>query len=358
VTQRTDAEPAQDGRVIASHGRDALVLDDAGQSVPCRLEGRRLSVVCGDRVRWVRARGEGAAGRITEVRPRATVLARLNLRGEVEPVAANLTQLVCVVAPLPAPDFGLCDRYLAAAEWAGLKACVVASKSDLADPSGALAATLGEYVRIGYPVVRASKRAADGVGLLTARLAGETSVLVGQSGVGKSSLINRLVPGVEARVEEVSRATEQGRHTTSTSSLYQLPTGGELIDSPGVRFLAAIAGAARPRRRVSRNRGARPRLPVPGLQAPARTRLRRRHGRRRRAHHGAAAGELSRAAGPGRADGAARAAVQAMSWRPASACASVPPSTYSSSPPTGTPWAMRERGCRPVTISRKCAVAS
>ena len=110
--------------------------------------------------------------------------------------------------PCPRADFGLCDRYLAAAEWAGLKACIVANKSDLADPSGALAATLEEYVRIGYPVVRASKRAADGIAELTARLAGETSVLVGQSGVGKSSLINRLVPGVEARVEEVSRATE------------------------------------------------------------------------------------------------------------------------------------------------------
>lgn len=235
MKQGPDPVPAQDGRVVASHGRDAIVLDDAGRTVPCRLEGRRLAVVCGDRVRWLRARGEGAAGRITEVRPRTTVLARLNLRGETEPVAANLTQLVVVVAPVPAADFGLCDRYLAAAEWAGLKACIVANKSDLADPSGTLAATLDEYVRIGYPVVRASKRAADCIAELTARLAGETSVLVGQSGVGKSSLINRLVPGVEARVEEVSRATELGRHTTSTSSLYGLPTGGELIDSPGVR---------------------------------------------------------------------------------------------------------------------------
>lgn len=235
MKQEPDPVPAQDGRVVASHGRDAVVVDDAGRTVPCRLEGRRLAVVCGDRVRWVRARGEGAAGRITEVRPRATVLARLTLRGETEPVAANLTQLVVVLAPVPAADFGLCDRYLAAAEWAGLKACIVANKSDLADPSGTLAATLDEYARIGYPVVQASKRAADGVAELTARLAGETSVLVGQSGVGKSSLINRLVPGVEARVEEVSRATELGRHTTSTSSLYGLPTGGELIDSPGVR---------------------------------------------------------------------------------------------------------------------------
>lgn len=136
---------------------------------------------------------------------------------------------------MPAPDFGLCDRYLAAAEWNGLAGCIVANKCDLDDVSGMLAPALEDYVRIGYPVLRASKRLAEGVDALSERLAGETSALVGQSGVGKSSLTNRLVPGVEAAVDEVSRASESGRHTTSTASLYALPCGGELIDSPGVR---------------------------------------------------------------------------------------------------------------------------
>ncbi len=234
---RPDAA-AQDGRVISSHGRDAVVLDDAGSRVHCRLQGRKLAVVCGDRVHFVLADSEGAAGMITGVMPRATILARLNQRGETEPVAANLTQLACVVASVPAPDFGLCDRYLAAAEWAGLKALVVANKSDLAGHDGLLSSALDDYAGIGYPVVQTSKRAAQGVGDLATRLAGEISVLVGQSGVGKSSLINLLVPGVEARVDEVTRASESGRHTTSTSSLYQLPGGGELIDSPGVRDFA------------------------------------------------------------------------------------------------------------------------
>lgn len=248
---RPDEGPTRSGRVIASHGRDAVVLNGAGDRVRCRLQGRRLAVVCGDGVRFRLAPGEGAAGLITEVLPRRTTLARLSQRGESEPIAANLTQLAVVVAPLPAADFGLCDRYLAAAEWAGLKACIVANKSDLPDASGTLAA-LEEYVRIGYPVVRASKRATDGADALAARLAGEISVLVGQSGVGKSSLTNLLVPGVEARVDEVTRASESGRHTTSSSSLYPLPGGGELIDSPGVRDFApplpaprAIAGGFR-----------------------------------------------------------------------------------------------------------------
>ena len=226
------------GRVVASHGRDATVVDDAGQRVHCRLQGRRLAVVCGDRVHWSPATTEGGAGIVVEVLPRRNLLARIDARGVPEPVAANLTQIVAVLAPVPTPDFGLCDRYLAAAGWNGLSACVVANKCDLPDGDGRLGAVLADYARIGYAVVRASKRFADGVSMLRERLAGGTSVLVGQSGVGKSSLTNALVPGVEATVAEVTRASESGRHTTTTSALYELPSGGELIDSPGVRDFA------------------------------------------------------------------------------------------------------------------------
>lgn len=242
---RPPAAASQPGRVVVSHGRDAIVVDDSGRRVHCRLQGRRLAVVCGDHVRWAAALTERGAGIIAEVLPRRTELVRVNLRGEREPVAANLTQLVAVVAPVPAPDFGLCDRYLAAAEWAGLKACIVANKSDLPEAESRLAAGLEVFAHLRYPVVHASKHVADGAAALAQRLAGETSVLVGQSGVGKSSLTNLLVPGVEAAVNEVTRASESGRHTTTTSSLYQLPTGGELIDSPGVRDFAPPLPAPR-----------------------------------------------------------------------------------------------------------------
>jgi ribosome biogenesis GTPase len=235
----------RNGRVIASHGRDASVLDESGRTVHCRLRGRRLAVVCGDRVRWSEAATEGGGGVLVEVLPRRSLLARISARGDAEPVAANLTQLLAVVAPVPAPDFGLCDRYLAAASWNGLEACIVANKSDLPGADGASAAEFEDYIRIGYDVVRASKRREDGVDALRARLAGHTSVLVGQSGVGKSSLTNRLIPGVEAAVAEVSRASEAGRHTTTTASLYALPSGGEIIDSPGVRDFSPPLPAAR-----------------------------------------------------------------------------------------------------------------
>jgi ribosome biogenesis GTPase len=231
----TPVSPTLEGRVVASHGRDAMVVGSDGSRVHCRLQGRRLAVVCGDRVRWQSGSTEGGDGVIVELLPRVSLLARISSRGDPEPVAANLTQLVAVVAPVPAPDFGLCDRYLAAAEWNGLAACVVANKADLEDTGGTLDAPLADYARIGYPVLRASKRLADGVDALRKHLAGGTSVLVGQSGVGKSSLTNALVPGVAAAVDEVTRASESGRHTTTTAWLYTLPSGGELIDSPGVR---------------------------------------------------------------------------------------------------------------------------
>ncbi|TAK54704.1 MAG: ribosome small subunit-dependent GTPase A [Gammaproteobacteria bacterium] len=235
----------QAGRVVAAHGRDAVVENEDRERIRCRLAGRRHAVVCGDRVRWTAGETEGGGGTITAVLPRTTELARLNLRGAAEPVAANLSQLVAVLAPRPAADFGLCDRYLAAAEWAGLRACVVVNKFDLPDAPALLAAATATYRAAGYPVVRASRDGEGGVSELAARLAGETSVLVGQSGVGKSSLTNRLVPGVEAVVREISEAASAGRHTTTASTLYHLPGGGELIDSPGVRDFAPPLPAPR-----------------------------------------------------------------------------------------------------------------
>ena len=138
--------------------------------------------------------------------------------------------------------------------------------------------------RIGYAVVRASKRLADGVDALRERLAGETSVLVGQSGVGKSSLTNALVPGVEAAVAEVTRASESGRHTTTTSALYALPSGGELIDSPGVRDFAPPLPPPREIAGGFREIAARPPTAGSAIACTAASRAARWR-RRRRRHH-------------------------------------------------------------------------
>ena len=234
------------GRIVSSHGRRVVLEDEAGRRHACQLFGRRLQAVCGDHVQWTPASAEGAGGLVRSVEPRRSQLARTSLHGEAEVIVANLDQIVAVVAPLPAPDFGLCDRYLAAAEWAGLAAAVVMNKADLAEAADpALVAELEVYQDLGYAAVTSSKRLPGGVDDLRTVLGDRVSVLVGQSGVGKSSLLNQLVPGVEATVREISRATEEGRHTTTASALYHLPDGGDLMDSPGVRDFAPPLPAPR-----------------------------------------------------------------------------------------------------------------
>jgi ribosome biogenesis GTPase len=234
------------GRIISAHGRRVVVEDAGGNSHPCRLFGRRLHAVCGDRVTWVKEDAEGATGLVVGIEPRVTELARISSTGAGEVIVSNLDQLVAVIAPVPAPDFSICDRYLAAAEWSGLSAAVALNKADLPDAAlPSLEAELETYRALGYPAVRTSSHAAHGTDALESILHGRASVLVGQSGVGKSSLINLLVPGVEAAVQEISRASEEGRHTTTASALYHLPRGGELMDSPGVRDYAPPLPAPR-----------------------------------------------------------------------------------------------------------------
>jgi ribosome biogenesis GTPase len=236
--------PLLDGRIVASHGRQVQVEDAEGVRHACRLHGRRLEAVCGDEVQWAYAVAGDAQGTVYEILPRRTLLERLDGSGRTEPVVANLTQLVAVVAPQPAPDWFVVDRYLAGAEWAGLAAVVTVNKSELPG-ADALAEELANYAALGYAAVRCSTRAAPGADALAARLADESSVLVGLSGTGKSSLLNALVPEARAVTQEISAATEEGRHTTTTSALHRLASGGTLIDSPGVRDYAPALPTAR-----------------------------------------------------------------------------------------------------------------
>lgn len=236
--------PLQDGRIVASHGRQVTIEDAAGERHTCRLHGRRLGAVCGDAVRWGYASAGDDQGTVYEVLPRKTLLERSDSAGRIEPVVANLTQLVAVIAPQPAPDWFVVDRYLAGAEWAGLDALVTVNKSEL-EGAAAMQAELANYGAIGYGTVRCSTRAAPGTESLAARLAGGASVLVGQSGTGKSSLLNALVPEARAVTQEISAATEEGRHTTTTAALHRLASGGSLIDSPGVRDYAPAVPAPR-----------------------------------------------------------------------------------------------------------------
>ncbi|HEY1284029.1 MAG TPA: ribosome small subunit-dependent GTPase A [Steroidobacteraceae bacterium] len=224
-----------DARVTAVFGRDLLVRDAAGTEHRARVRGRRLTVVCGDDVA---CETDPAHGNVNVVagRPRRTALYRSNARGEAEPVVANVSRLFVVLAPRPTPDLFVLDRYLAAATSASIQATLVLNKRDLViDPE--LQAELDAYASAGYATVTCSARSGEGVDALIEASAHEVAALVGQSGVGKSSLIRRLIPEAEVEIGELMRE-EEGRHTTTTSRMFDLPRGGHLIDSPGVRDFA------------------------------------------------------------------------------------------------------------------------
>lgn len=223
-------------RVTATFGRHLLVRAADGTELRARPFGRTLTVVCGDEVRCRRdARHDEL--HVTEVLPRRTALYRANNRGGAEAVVANLTHLLVVLAPLPEPDLFIVDRYLAAATAGAVSAVLVVNKSDLG-VSQALGAELAVYGAAGYAVLHCAARGGTGLEALRATLgAGVIATLVGQSGVGKSSLVRSLVPQAEVATGALVR-TAEGRHTTTAARQFDLPSGAALIDSPGVRDFA------------------------------------------------------------------------------------------------------------------------
>ncbi len=227
------------GLVVAAFGQRGILETATGEKIPYLIKGRRLRVVCGDRVHWTRNAREDTAI-VGEILNRNNVLERMSPdQRPVEMLAANLSFMAIVFAPIPAPDWYLIDRYLCTAELMGCKAALIRNKDDL---QAELSDEINDYIDLGYDCVSVSAANGSGLNIVMEMLQTETGILVGQSGVGKSSLINQLVPGADVVVNEVSATTLEGKHTTTASLMYQLPTGGRLIDTPGVRdFVPALA---------------------------------------------------------------------------------------------------------------------
>lgn len=228
-----------EARVTGAFGRQVRVRSSDGRESPARPLGRGLGIICGDAVRCRRDARHGEV-HVLEVLPRRTALYRTNARGGAEAVLANLTRLLVVIAPLPVPDLFVADRYLAAAESARIAPVLVLNKADLGIDAR-LGAALRGYALAGYHWLEVSATTGEGLQALRAACLGHTAALVGQSGVGKSSLAAQLLPAERIEVGALARADE-GRHTTTAARLFELPGGGELIDAPGVRdFAPAIA---------------------------------------------------------------------------------------------------------------------
>ncbi|MDH3439544.1 MAG: ribosome small subunit-dependent GTPase A [Gammaproteobacteria bacterium] len=227
----------QEAQVTATFSRRMMLRLENSSTVDARIKGKKLRPVCGDRVEAEAIAGE-SEWLITAIRPRDNELTRPDNRGRKEVLAANLSCVVVMAATEPEPDWFIVDRYIAAAENMGVKALVVFNKSDLSKDPQPASGPLADYVAAGYVVIRCSAESGQNLELLKEALGGETAIIVGQSGVGKSSVINQIVHDAEQRIGALSSSSREGRHTTVNSIMLDLPGEGRVIDSPGVRDYA------------------------------------------------------------------------------------------------------------------------
>jgi ribosome biogenesis GTPase / thiamine phosphate phosphatase len=239
-----DAGVSLPGRVLRVHGLFSMVEAENGRQYRCAVRrllrtlatDERSIVTTGDRV-WFRLAGDPQTteeGLIERVEPRHGLLTRAS-RGREHVLVANVDQVVIVMS-LVEPDLKphLIDRYLASAEQGGIAPLICLNKADLVNPSD-VQSLIGLYSQLGIPTLLTSATSGLGMDRLRAWLPGRQTVFAGQSGVGKSSLLNVIQPGLGLRVREVSDVNQKGRHTTTTAELIRLEAGGWVVDTPGIR---------------------------------------------------------------------------------------------------------------------------
>lgn len=225
--------------LVLSHLGQGIAVETDGKIYLCQTRRRLDTVAVGDKVLWIQSAPD--QGRIEEILPRRSLLARPSRNDKVRPVAANIDTVFVVFAIEPYCDFLLIDQYLAVCENHHFDAALVFNKIDLGQ-SDTIEQELLDYQKLGYALYRVSTKIPGHKGLeeLKQALKDQVSIFAGQSGVGKSSLTNTLIPDKELKTNTISATTKHGRHTTTAATLYHMDQGGDLIDSPGV----AIFGLA------------------------------------------------------------------------------------------------------------------
>ncbi|MEY3182422.1 MAG: hypothetical protein RLZ35_407 [Pseudomonadota bacterium] len=234
----------KEGLVLAHFGKAVAIWDkDSNSAVFCHKRQHLGALVVGDEVLW-EATTETEQGVVTQILPRRTCLEKHDARGNPVPMAANIDQLVIVVSPQPAPQQTTLDRYLVLAEYTGIAPVLVFNKTDLIENNAlaeeaklAFETILSVYEALPYAHFRVSTQIEDSLSGLKSALQGKISLVVGQSGVGKSSLIRQLVQDDAIVVGDLSREGLLGKHTTTVSRWYFLDEGGGIVDSPGIREL-------------------------------------------------------------------------------------------------------------------------
>lgn len=223
------------GLVIMRHGATVEVLADDGTMITCHQRKSKNAAIAGDHVEW--QEGADEQGIITKRLPRKNVLAQRKNVKVVKEIAANLDQIIIAFTVKPQYDQFLIDRYIAIAEQQGITPVLLVTKLDLMTDqvSDDIEQLMAVYRDVGYDVISSSQKNQTGLDIVRDILKNKTSVLVGQSGVGKSSIATSILPDVTIATGELTARGDQGSHTTSTTMLYALPSGGYLVDSPGVR---------------------------------------------------------------------------------------------------------------------------
>jgi ribosome biogenesis GTPase len=227
------------GTVISRFGQHADVENEQNEIHRCNIRRSIKSLVCGDKVLWRQGKEiqHSINGVIEAVHERKTVLSRPDVYDGVKPIAANISQILIVSSVLPVFNADIIDRYLVAAEQTGITPVIVLNKIDLLSSNNQdeIEQQLQLYKDIGYQIIYVSSENKLGVDELRTQLSSHTSIFVGQSGVGKSTLVNTLMPELEVLTKQVSDNSGLGQHTTTVARLYHFEDGGDLIDSPGIR---------------------------------------------------------------------------------------------------------------------------